>query len=241
MVRQLLLTEEPTAQLAEGASARVTTALERWAIDDELLRGLLEDGGFLPAEGAGDLVGPDRARSRTLRQAVERRQRARQQRAAEVERRREEVHREVEAAREEEARQRRERTRHVAEKTLSLARALFPKSIQRMPEGGRQAPFPGSLPGRDMVDLMLVAPAVEVVREEASPLMKEIEPSAQVRSGASQSPTKQRGDDPARLEKFLSPEKIDEFANRVLGLLIEEIALDNERHGVDSYGYDKPV
>jgi len=49
---------------------------------------------------------------------------------------------------------------------------------------------------------------------------------------------KQRGDDPARIEKFLSPEKIEEFAKRTYDLLVEEISVDGERHGIDPYGYD---
>ena len=40
------------------------------------------------------------------------------------------------------------------------------------------------------------------------------------------------------MEKFLSAEKIEEFARRSFELVLDELALDAERHGVDPYGFD---
>ena len=190
------------------------------------------------AAGVGELVGADHRRARALTRAVQRQQAARRERAEERVRAREEAAHEAEQEAAQATEERRTQVQHLAERTMTLARALFPKSMRHVPDAQRRGPFPASLPGRESIDLMLVAPAVEVVRQEASPLLKEIEPADEARAGASQSGMKQRGDDPARIEKFLSPEKIEEFAKRTYDLLVEEISVDGERHGIDPYGYD---
>ena len=208
----------------------------------DLLRSVLDEERELSAEGAGELIGGNRAKARSLRREADgerdaqakRETRVRERAESEVKEQRERVEHERARRIEEE----REAGEPLGERTLALVRSLFPKSVGRLGHAARRSAFPASLPGGDEPDLMLVAPTTEIIRREAAPLFKENPEADEVRAGASQAPTQQRGDDPARVEKFLSPEKIEEFARRSFEMLVDEIALDAERHGLDPHGWD---
>ena len=223
----------PAATAAAAAGEELTP---------DLLRTVLQEERELSAEGAGELIGGDRAQARGLRDEADAQTRSVAQRDQRLRDRAEQNYRE-QRERVEQDRARQIEEAHAAseplgERTLSLVRSLFPKSVGRLGHAARRSAFPASLPGGDEPDLMLVAPTTEIIRREAAPLFKENPQADEVRAGASQAPTQQRGDDPARVEKFLSPEKIEEFARRSFDLLIDEIALDAERHGLDPYGFD---
>ena len=222
--------------------AATATLVQGEELTPELLRAVLQEERELPAVGPGELIGGERARARGLRDEAAEQTHSTERRKDQLKERAERHHREQrERVTQERARQIEEAhaaSEPLGERTLSLVRSLFPKSVGRLGHAVRRSAFPGSLPGGDEPDLMLVAPTTEIIRREAAPLFKENPQADEVRAGASQAPTQQRGDDPARVEKFLSPEKIEEFARRSFDLLIDEIALDAERQGLDPHGYD---
>jgi hypothetical protein len=206
----------------------------------ELLRSVLQEGPSYDAEGAGELIGGDRRKSRGLRREAEHEKKSKVEREKQLRAR---ADKEIEVRQERVAEERARRldeshTEPLGERTLKLVRALFPHSAERLPHAIRRSAFPGGMPASNEPDLMLVAPTTEIIRKEAGALFKENPQADEVRAGASQAPTQQRGDDPARVEKFLSPEKIEEFARRAFEMLIDEISLDAERHGLDPYGFE---